>query len=245
MWEGVLTFLQDVVALCESDEVGYVDGILIDECHVVVMIGKGAVEVVTHAFFIQAFNLDRIISGSPKSPIVTLLQNYSDPWFYYHVIEIAQSHEASSPKEMHSPLECEVKGAFLKSELIPLRDYLFRYDRGAFWMVDWELYSIFGSYRHSKWIRTFLSPLVSSRKLYCLLHGLPKDLVMQVSDAFPILSHFHLSSILSSRSCTQTIFSIHLSSLMTTLSGTSSKIASFQSKRRRKLFHRYPASLPR
>ena len=47
-------------------------------------------------------------------------------------------------------------------------------------MIDWEMYSIFGAYRHVKWIRSFLSPLMSTEKLYWLLQHLPKEIVIEV-----------------------------------------------------------------
>lgn len=94
-----------------------------------------------------------------------------DPWFYQHVKHI---HTRSS-----HPSVCEY---------IPLRDYLFRYDRGAFWMgrypinpfqdhvhyfpapiQHWLNLLPFGGYNLIS--RTLLSPLFTTAALYKRLHA--------------------------------------------------------------------------
>jgi len=70
-----------------------------------------------------------------------------DPWFHRHAERIGADRE----------------------ELVPLRDYLFRYDRGAFWMGRDAL-----RYVHlpdSAAVRAALDPLLRARRLYALLHA--------------------------------------------------------------------------
>jgi len=70
-----------------------------------------------------------------------------DPWFYMH----AQKFKATS-----------------LTELVPLTDYLFRYDRAAFWMGA-HSFSLFWMpcNRFTRWL---LDPLMHTRKMYEALH---------------------------------------------------------------------------
>jgi FAD/FMN-containing dehydrogenase len=55
-----------------------------------------------------------ILSDTPHGPVQTFTKR-RDPWFYIHAQKIAKAGETHH-------------------EAIPIKDYLFRYDRGAFWM---------------------------------------------------------------------------------------------------------------
>ena len=74
----------------------------------------------------------------------------SDEWFYLHASKISKHHE-----------EYE--------ELIPIRDYLFRYDRGAFWMGLFVFR--FFKLPFIKIIRSLGDKLFKTRKIYQLLHA--------------------------------------------------------------------------
>lgn len=54
-------------------------------------------------------------------------------------------------------------------ENVPLRDYLFRYDRGAFWTGELGLERL--PLRGSREIRTALDPIFRTRRMYRFLHG--------------------------------------------------------------------------
>lgn len=102
------------------------------------------------------------------------LSKYFDPWFYSHVDQIDQ---------------------FPQEEAIPFRDYLFRHDRGAFWMGGYGLYpSMLFRYLAHKWckipwmkprfctpknpgllFRLLFGKLTSSKTLYRSLHGNNED----------------------------------------------------------------------
>lgn len=79
-----------------------------------------------------------------------------DPWFYSHVRDsIATTHEPVT-------------------ELIPLPEYLFRYDRGAFWVGE----SIFaggpgndGPLPNTRTIKSWLDPFLKTRMLYAAVHS--------------------------------------------------------------------------
>jgi delta24-sterol reductase len=76
-----------------------------------------------------------------------------DPWFYMH----AQSRCSSGSKE--APL----------TDTIPLQDYLFRYDRGAFWMGKY--YPLFPfSFLNNTFSRWFWDSFLHTRVLFQSMH---------------------------------------------------------------------------
>lgn len=93
-----------------------------------------------------------IITGNFASknnlPISTFRKS-TDEWFYLHANEISRNHEKYE-------------------ELIPIRDYLFRYDRGAFWMgrYGFEIFRI-----PFTWLARFIfNGISNTRTLYRLFH---------------------------------------------------------------------------
>jgi len=87
-------------------------------------------------------------SEEENLPIKTFLQS-KDEWFY-----------SDAKKLLKSKNTWEV--------LIPVKDYLFRYDRGTFWMGEYII-------RHMKipfcyWTRSFFSAVMTSRATYHLLN---------------------------------------------------------------------------
>ncbi|RMZ82872.1 hypothetical protein DV737_g1859, partial [Chaetothyriales sp. CBS 132003] len=108
------------------------------------------------------------ISAAPPStlPALTTFHNASDEWFYLH----AQRH---SDPAAHSTTSHPHR------DLIPLESYIFRFDRGAFWM------GIFGfKYFLAPFTRTtrrLLDPFLHTRVLYHGLHssGLTEDFIIQ------------------------------------------------------------------
>ncbi|KAI9643700.1 hypothetical protein NHQ30_008323 [Ciborinia camelliae] len=85
----------------------------------------------------------------------------SDPWFYMHV-ESSIDNSKSSPRFA-----------------IPLAEYLFRYDRGAFW-VGASAFKYF-SFPFNKFTRWFLDDFLHTRMLYTALHtaGMPPGYIVQ------------------------------------------------------------------
>lgn len=73
----------------------------------------------------------------------------SDDWFYLHAEKIAKKHESYT-------------------ELIPLKDYLFRYDRGAFWMgyYDFKVTKI----PFNRFTRFIFNSIFSTRSLFRIIH---------------------------------------------------------------------------
>lgn len=94
-----------------------------------------------------------IMSGVRTDEPATRTSRFSRPWdewFYLHVKKIAKKYDTYE-------------------ETIPLTDYLFRYDRGGFWMA---------SYGFKRWSlpfnrvsRFFVDPFMRTRALYNILHA--------------------------------------------------------------------------
>ncbi|TGO53906.1 hypothetical protein BOTNAR_0283g00040 [Botryotinia narcissicola] len=85
----------------------------------------------------------------------------SDPWFYMHV-ESSIDNSQSSPRFA-----------------IPLAEYFFRYDRGAFW-VGASAFKYF-SFPFNRFTRWFLDDFLHTRMLYTALHtaGMPPGYIVQ------------------------------------------------------------------
>ncbi|OJD19908.1 hypothetical protein AJ78_00102 [Emergomyces pasteurianus Ep9510] len=87
----------------------------------------------------------------PSDVQVQTFSRTTDPWYYLHVKE--KTRYATSPV----------------TEYIPLAEYLFRYDRGGFW-VGTSAFDYF-KFPFNKWTRWFLDDFLHTRMLYRALHA--------------------------------------------------------------------------
>jgi delta24-sterol reductase len=108
-------------------------------------------------------------NGTTKSPIC--FSRASDPWFYLH----AHSKLGHQYKRATDCLTCSFLSAKQRNEtqpplmeLIPLKDYLFRYDRGAFWMGAYGWGPI--PLPFNKFGRRLLDSLFRTRTMYSIMH---------------------------------------------------------------------------
>jgi Delta24-sterol reductase len=97
-----------------------------------------------------------VISGSMIDDIDSneRIQKFSgpwDPWFYLHVREAVQESKKAT------------------AEIVPLAEYLFRYDRGGFW-VGASAFD-YWSFPFNKYTRWFLDDFLHTRMLYRALHA--------------------------------------------------------------------------
>lgn len=90
--------------------------------------------------------------NDPNMPIRTFSAS-KDPWFYMHVQE-----SVSRQKE---PV----------TELIPLAEYLFRYDRGGFWVGKTTFDYFLGLLPFTKTTRRWLDDWMHTRMLYAAMHA--------------------------------------------------------------------------
>jgi delta24-sterol reductase len=111
-------------------------------------------------------------------PTLSLRNVRADKWFFWHLAEIA----AACPTITVSAAKNAASTS--KEEILTLDDYLFRFDRGAFWMarpgLEWFFWKAAWSVPTSTspragpaWlIRVFYSWLGTTRQLYRMLHAL-------------------------------------------------------------------------
>jgi Delta24-sterol reductase len=90
-------------------------------------------------------------TSKPNLP-VRHFSRASDPWFYLHVQDTV-SNSTMAPV----------------TELIPLEEYLFRYDRGGFWVGRSAFYYFYAPFN---WLtRWFLDDFLHTRVMYTALHA--------------------------------------------------------------------------
>jgi len=115
----------------------------------------------------------RLKDNSPKQARIQRFLRAKDPWFYLHAKKVTKS--SSSPSV----------------ETIPLVDYLFRYDRGGFWVGRYAFdYFLVPFDCFSRWL---MDRLMRTRVLYHALHksGLSKEnLVQDVAVPYEATSEF-------------------------------------------------------
>lgn len=109
-----------------------------------------------------------VIVGELRDGPTAKVERFSrahDQWYYLHVEETFAAHK----KGWH--------------EMVPLVDYLFRYDRGAFWVgrFAFDMFNV----PYTRFMRWLLNPILHTRKLYQALqesgqsqHHVVQDLVL-------------------------------------------------------------------
>ena len=109
-----------------------------------------------------AFMTGRMIDTQEGNAPVTRFSGAKDPWFYIHAKDVV-SRAAKAPT----------------TELIPLAEYLFRYDRGGFWVgaMAFDYFKM----PFNQYTRWFLDDFLHTRMMYTALHasGQSKNLIIQ------------------------------------------------------------------
>ncbi|KAH7027875.1 uncharacterized protein B0I36DRAFT_328097 [Microdochium trichocladiopsis] len=139
---------------CANKDNDYVDGILYSKDHGVVVTGQMTDELPSPSEKVQTF------SGA------------WDPWFYMHVQErtkaLPSSMAATSSSSSSSSQQLLAQGSV--TEYVPLAEYLFRYDRGGFW-VGAAAFKYFRPVPFTRFFRWFLDDFLHTRMLYRALHA--------------------------------------------------------------------------
>ncbi|THV76151.1 FAD-binding domain-containing protein [Aureobasidium pullulans] len=108
----------------------------------------------------------RMTSNPPLSRKISKYLSRSDPWFYVRAQEI---------------LNKEIPGSNGKSytEYVPIKDYLFRFDRGAFWGGYHAFKYHFAPFNNLT--RYLLDDLIHTKTMYTALHksGLASEFIVQ------------------------------------------------------------------
>ncbi|KAL5598553.1 hypothetical protein BROUX41_003517 [Berkeleyomyces rouxiae] len=91
----------------------------------------------------------------PAEQPVQTFSHARDPWFYLHVADRTRSSSSTAPTAV---------------DYIPLAEYLFRYDRGGFWVgaAAFDYFKVVPFNRLTRW---FLDDFMHTRMLYRALHG--------------------------------------------------------------------------
>ncbi|RAK77827.1 FAD-binding oxidoreductase [Aspergillus fijiensis CBS 313.89] len=136
----------------------YLDGIVYAKDHIVICAGKLT---------------DTLPTATATSPAAAPIQQFTrphDPWFYLH----AQARAPRRPSPSASPTPPS-----LPKDHIPLQDYLFRYDRGAFWTGRYAYSYFLTPFTHLT--RYLLDNFMHTRVMYHALHqsGLAAQYLIQ------------------------------------------------------------------
>lgn len=154
--------------LSNDKSVDFLDGVVLSPISAMIVVGTYSASVTDSKF-------------------CTLRKNRTDPWFFWHVTDIARKHApvplaklSGSDWRRHSSVD----------QFITIDDYLFRFDRGAFWMARHGLKLFYGTAAYnpspderagpSSILRYKYSWLASTRQLYRMLHKLGDDVVARL-----------------------------------------------------------------
>lgn len=125
----------------------------------------------------------RLTSGNDDNDKGLKVQRFNrarDPWFYMHASDVCDAESWSTPTR----------------ELVPLVDYLFRYDRGSFWTASYAFQYFFTPFNAvTRWL---LDPLMRARVMYHALHKsgfshryIIQDLALPRPNAEQFLDYIH------------------------------------------------------
>ncbi|PYH47005.1 FAD-binding oxidoreductase [Aspergillus saccharolyticus JOP 1030-1] len=153
--------MEAIRAATADASVEYLDGIVFAKDHIVICAGK-------------------LTDAQPASSAPPTLQRFTrphDPWFYLH----AQHRAPRLAQTPSSP----------PKDYIPLQDYLFRYDRGAFWTGRYAYSYFLTPFTHLT--RYLLDSFMHTRVMYHALHqsGLAAQyLIQDVAVPYPATTEF-------------------------------------------------------
>ncbi|OTA62449.1 FAD-binding domain-containing protein [Hypoxylon sp. EC38] len=128
----------------------YVDGILFSKDHGVIVSG-------------------RMTDELPEGQRLQTFSRAWDPWFYMHVRDLTKGLPSSSSASNSTTTSPSLTEGTV-TEYIPLAEYLFRYDRGGFW-VGQAAFDYFWPVPFTRFFRWFLDDFLHTRMLYRALHG--------------------------------------------------------------------------
>ncbi|KAK5190439.1 hypothetical protein LTR92_009487 [Exophiala xenobiotica] len=160
---GTIEDAQRVIhRVTEDKEMDFLDGIMFAPEKGVMMAGKFA---------------DRNSTNSDIS-VVTFTKAW-DQWFYLHAEQVANKSIGVDTRESPIPTSKSPAAAVHRRDLIPLTDYLFRYDRGAFWTGRFAFtYFLTPFNRFARWLGDHY---MHTRIMYHALHrsGLMQRFIIQ------------------------------------------------------------------
>ncbi|KAK3381361.1 hypothetical protein B0H63DRAFT_475498 [Podospora didyma] len=129
----------------------YVDGILFSKDHGVVVTG-------------------RLTDEKPEGVKAQTFSGAWDPWFYLHAKEKTATAKAEAKALQAAPDSDTATATTSSVDYVPLAEYLFRYDRGGFW-VGAAAFQYFWMVPFTRFTRWFLDDFLHTRMMYRALHG--------------------------------------------------------------------------
>ncbi|KIV82248.1 hypothetical protein PV11_04371 [Exophiala sideris] len=152
---------QEVIrGVADNEDMDFLDGIMFFPDKGVIMAGK---------------MMDR--NEADRKLTISTFGKPWDPWFYVHA-EQSMSKNGASDDEPNKTPKSKIQPAAYQ-DLIPLTDYLFRYDRGAFW-TGRHAYTYFLT-PFNRFTRWLLDSFMHTRVMYHALHrsGLMQRFIIQ------------------------------------------------------------------
>ena len=106
--------------------------------------------------------------STSKKPPKQRFSRPSDPWFFLHVHTKLPVHSPDSCRTCRLLTPSQRIPSTIRVESVPIRDYLFRYDRGAFWMgsYGWEALPL----PFTPLSRHVLDSFFKTRTMYAIMH---------------------------------------------------------------------------
>ncbi|KAI1158092.1 hypothetical protein F5B18DRAFT_642505 [Nemania serpens] len=137
---------------CRRPGNDYVDGILFSEGHGVVVSGT-------------------LTDELPAGEKARTFSHPWDPWYYMHVRNVTKKLPSSVPSTASASASASpASSQGTVTEYIPLAEYLFRYDRGGFWVGE-AAFDYFRPVPFTRFFRWFLDDFLHTRMLYRALHA--------------------------------------------------------------------------
>ncbi|KAF2145279.1 uncharacterized protein K452DRAFT_356552 [Aplosporella prunicola CBS 121167] len=150
-----------IEAAIAAGDHNYIDGILFSATRGAIMLGR--------------------LVDTPSSPGTKTLRFTRpwDNWFYLHASSVTKRAGKQQQQQQEATKSDAQPQLPSHTELIPLQDYLFRYDRGAFWTGRYAFHRFHTPFDRVS--RALLDPLMHTRRMYAALNasGFAQQYVIQ------------------------------------------------------------------
>ncbi|PWI66920.1 hypothetical protein PCL_04426 [Purpureocillium lilacinum] len=163
---GAAETVRVMSAECERGENDYVDGIVFSMDETVVCVGRLTDEV----------HVEEGASGSAAKTKIRRFTRRHDPWFYIRARDVLKTLRKKEKQQQSSPSQQQQRdqpqepaaAAATVVDTIPLEDYLFRYDRGGFWVARYAFNYFITPF--NRVTRFLLDRYMHARVMYRALH---------------------------------------------------------------------------
>lgn len=116
--------------------------------------GNDYVDAITFSMDSTVICTGRLVDSLPEGEVARKFLRARDPWFYVHVQRLLK--------------KLKTNPRITATDYIPIVDYLFRYDRGGFWVARYSFHYFITPF--NRITRFILDPLLHTRVMYGALH---------------------------------------------------------------------------